>query len=58
MASGADYVAGCPGANETEIYKAEAPPGFWARLERGERFDWLQPVRIPGSPVLVWKVVR
>ncbi len=58
MASGARYVAGCPGANETELYKSAAPDGFWARLERGERFDWLEPVRVPGSPVLVWKVVR
>lgn len=58
LASNADYVVGCPGANETEIYKSAAPQGFWARLERGERFDWLQPVHIPGSPVLAWKVVR
>ncbi|MES2986474.1 MAG: hypothetical protein V4808_01075 [Pseudomonadota bacterium] len=57
-ASNAAYVVGCPGANETEIYKSAAPNGFWARLERGERFDWLQPVAIPGSPVLVWKVIR
>ncbi|HEX8300665.1 hypothetical protein [Sphingomonas sp.] len=58
MASGAAYVVGCPGANETEIYKSAAPQGFWARLERGDRFAWLQPVKIPGSPVLVWKVIR
>lgn len=58
LASYADYVVGCPGSNETEIYKSAAPEGFWARLERGERFDWLQPVHIPGSPVLVWKVLR
>jgi hypothetical protein len=58
LASGSDYVAGCPGSNETELYKERAPGGFWARLERGERFDWLQPVTIPGSPALVWKVIR
>jgi hypothetical protein len=58
LESGADYVVGCPGANETELYKNVAPDGFWARLERGERFDWLEPVPLPDSPVLVWQVVR
>ena len=52
-----DYVVACPGLNETELYRSTAPGGFWARLERGERFDWLQPVSIPGSPVLAWRVV-
>jgi hypothetical protein len=58
LASGADYVAGCPGENETALYKHEASNGFWARLERGERFPWLQRMPMPGSPVLVWRVVR
>ena len=58
LASGADYVVGCPGTNEMELYKATAPNGLWARLERGEHFAWLQPVPVAGSPVLAWKVVR
>ncbi|UIJ45303.1 hypothetical protein LZK98_20050 [Sphingomonas cannabina] len=57
LASGARYVVGCPGENETEIYKSAAPNGFWAQLERGERFDWLEPVPIAHSPVLAWRVV-
>ena len=57
QASGADYVVGCPGENETELYRKVAPDGFWARLERGERFDWLRPVDL-GSPALAWRVVR
>ncbi|WP_404336392.1 hypothetical protein AB2M62_19140 [Sphingomonas sp. MMS12-HWE2-04] len=56
--SRADYVAGCPGGNETELYKRVAPNGFWARLERGERFDWLEPVPLQDSPMLVWRVTR
>ena len=56
--SGADYLVGCPGSNETEMYKHFAPNGLWARLERGERFDWLQPVTLAHSPVLVWKVAK
>lgn len=54
----ADYLIGCPGADETEIYAAAAPHGLWARLEKGERFDWLQPVDLNGSPVLAWRVLR
>jgi hypothetical protein len=57
LATGAAYVVGCPGENETEIYKKAAPNGLWARLERGEHIDWLQPVPIPGSPVLAWRVI-
>jgi hypothetical protein len=55
-ASGARYVVGCAGSNETELYRRWAPNGFWTRLERGERFDWLQPVAIPGSHLSVWRV--
>lgn len=56
--SGARYIVGCPGTNELEMYKHFAPTGLWARLERGERIDWLRPVVIAHSPVLVWQVVR
>ncbi len=52
-----DYLVACPGLNETDLYRSTAPDGFWARLERGERFDWLRPVPIPGSPVLAWRLV-
>jgi hypothetical protein len=55
--SGATYVVGCPGLGETILYDNAAPKGFWARLERGERFDWLQPVPIRGSPVRAWRVL-
>lgn len=53
----ADYLAVCPGLPEAGLYRMVAPNGFWARLDRGERFDWLQPVPMPGSPVRVWRVV-
>lgn len=55
-ASGALYVAGCPGLNETDLYAHLAPQGLWARLQRGERVDWLEPVPLGNSPVLVWRV--
>lgn len=58
LESGADYLVGCPGTNETEMYKHFAPNGLWARLEKGERLDWLQPVQIGASPVLAWRIMK
>ena len=56
-ASGATYIVACPGANETELFKRFASNGLWARLERGEPVNWLRPVAIPGSRMLVWRVI-
>ena len=56
LASGADYVVGCPGENETRRYVHLAPDGLWARLERGERIAWLEPVPT-GSAALAWRVM-
>ena len=56
-ATGATYIVGCPGLGETNLYDKAAPNGFWARLERGDRFDWLRPLPIKGSPVLAWRVL-
>ena len=57
-AQGVDYIIGCPGNPDNANLVKEAPHGLWARLENGERFDWLQPVAIPNSPILAWRVVR
>lgn len=57
LASHAAYVAVCPGLGEPQAYTLAAPNGLWSRLERGERFDWLRPVPMTGSPVLVWRVI-
>ncbi|MEH3100369.1 hypothetical protein [Sphingomonas adhaesiva] len=56
-ATRADYLVACPGLSDVDLYRAVAPQGLWARLERGERIDWLRPVRLAG-PVLVWRVIR
>ncbi|MEH3122590.1 MAG: hypothetical protein PGN16_11510 [Sphingomonas phyllosphaerae] len=57
LATHADYLAVCPGMQEMIAYRDRAPDGMWARLERGERFDWLRPVPVRG-PALVWRVIR
>ncbi|MBY9062896.1 hypothetical protein K7957_08130 [Sphingomonas yunnanensis] len=56
-ASGADYLIACPGLTELAQYRAAAPDGLWARLERGERVTWLVPIAVRG-PVLAWRVAR
>ncbi|VXC81536.1 hypothetical protein [Sphingomonas sp. 8AM] len=56
-AAHADYLAVCPGMQEMVAYRDRAPDGLWARLERGERFQWLRPVPVRG-PALVWRVIH
>ncbi len=58
LASGADYVAFCPGLNEPDVYRDVAPNGLLSRLERGEQFDWLQPVALGNSPAMAWRVIH
>lgn len=56
-ASGARYIAACPGLNEMELYAHLAPGGFWTRLQNGERFAWLRPVPLAHTRVRAWEVV-
>ncbi|WP_241491893.1 AcrB/AcrD/AcrF family protein [Sphingomonas endophytica] len=47
----------CPDMAESTNYKAKAPNGFYARLARGETFDWLVPMPIKkGSPFRAFTV--
>lgn len=57
LSTRADYVAACPGLAELSVYRRRAPNGLWARLERGERIAWLQPLPVRG-PVLAWRVIH
>ena len=54
---GATLLMTCPNLSESTIYRARTPNGFYSRLAKGERFDWLTPVPMPkGSPLLVWAI--
>jgi len=56
---GTAYLALCPGSNEAARFRSAAPEGFLARLEDGERFDWLEPLPVtPGSNLKVWRIER
>ncbi|SEJ23850.1 hypothetical protein SAMN05428950_1011557 [Sphingomonas sp. OV641] len=57
FASKADYLVVCPGLGELDHYRERFPDGLWARLERGERFAWLEPVVVRG-PAQAWRVIR
>lgn len=54
---GAGLLLICPNMAEGTIYRTRSPKGFYARLERGERFDWLEPVALPRrSPYRLWRI--
>ena len=54
---GATLLMTCPNMSESTVYRSRSPDGFYAQLAAGKRFDWLQPVPLPGgSPLLLWRV--
>lgn len=54
---GATLLLVCPYFAESTVYRARSPKGFYARLERGEHFPWLEPMPLPkGSPYLLWRI--
>jgi MFS family permease len=54
---GATLLMICPGLNESTVYQARSPKGFYARLAKGEQFDWLERVPLPKhSPYKLWRV--
>jgi len=58
VAKKADYLAICPGAPEQYNIGKFAPDGLAMRLQRGERFGFLQPQALEGNGhIKVWKVV-
>lgn len=47
----------CPNYAEATNYRADAPKGFYARLEKGQAPGWLEPVSLPAkSPFKLWRV--
>lgn len=54
---GATLLLTCPFYNEATIYVARDKNSLEARIERGERIDWLEPVALPaGSPYRLFRV--
>lgn len=54
---GATLLMTCPNMNEATVHRARHKNGFYSRLAKGEKFDWLTPVPMPkGSPLLLWKI--
>jgi hypothetical protein len=54
-----DYLLICPHMNQATIFRSQTPQGFYAQLERGARFPWLQPIDLgKDSPLKMWRVVR
>lgn len=53
-ASGARYVAICPGEVEISVLSQSAPDGLGARLAAGDVPRWLRPVALAGTPYRVF----
>ena len=54
---GATLLLVCPYMSESTLYRSRSPKGFYAQLERGTRFPWLEPVPLPkGSPYWLWRI--
>ena len=54
---GATLLLVCPHFAESTVYRARSPKGFYARLERGERFPWMEPLPLPkNSPYWLWRI--
>ena len=51
------YIAACPDEAELGIYAGKHPDGLWSRLSKEQAFDWLQPVHLRGSGLLLWRVL-
>ena len=54
---GATLLLTCPNMSESTVHRFRHKTGFYARLAKGETFDWLTPVPMPkGSPLLLWRI--
>ena len=54
----ADYLLICPMMSQSTVFKAEAPKGFYALLDKGQVPAWLQPIDLGSkNPMKMWKVV-
>jgi len=54
---GATLLLVCPYMSESTLYRSRSPKGFYAQLERGGRFPWLEPMPLPkGSPYKLWRI--
>ncbi len=54
---GATLLMTCPNMSESTVHRYRHKNGFYARLAKGETFDWLTPVAMPkGSPLRVWRI--
>jgi hypothetical protein len=54
----AQYLLLCPHMSEATIYQAEAPAGFYAKLQTGWTPAWLARQPLPAnSPYQLWKVM-
>lgn len=50
------YIVACNDEAELDMYAAKHPQGLWAQLTEGQKPDWLKPVHIRDSNLMIWMV--
>ncbi len=50
------YIVACDDEAELDFYAKKHPQGLWAQLVKGQKPDWLQPVHIRDSNLIIWRV--
>jgi len=50
-----EYLVGCNGSPELNYYTLRAPEGFWAKVQTGGDFEWLEPLPMIG-PFNIWRI--
>lgn len=54
---GIEYIVSCPNEAEMEIYARRHPEGLWNQLRSDDtRPQWLEPVVLDDSSLMIWKV--
>ncbi len=54
---GATLALICPNMSESTVYRARAPGGFYDRMAKGQRPDWLEPLPLPkDSPFRLYRI--
>lgn len=57
VARGISYILACPDEAELKTYAKMHPNGLWAKLGKNEKPEWLQPVKLSGSTLSLWRVL-
>ncbi|GAA0478919.1 hypothetical protein GCM10009096_21100 [Parasphingorhabdus litoris] len=53
-----EIIMTCPNEAELKTYAKKHPDGLWAKLDGGEKFEWLEPITLAKDSPSLWRIVR